>query len=49
MSTSIPHHRFGVMERGIHHVHTRFEKGGTVFNIHQDPATFECSRWGVEQ
>jgi transposase len=34
------------MGRGIHHVHTRFEKGGTVFKIDQDPTTFRCSRCG---
>jgi transposase len=46
MSTSILYHCFGVMGRGIHHVHTRFEKGRTVFRIDQDPTTFQCSRCG---
>lgn len=46
MSTSILYHCFGVMGRGIHHVHTRFKKGGTVFKIDQDPTTFCCSRCG---
>ena len=44
MSTSILYHCFGVMGRGIRHVHTRFEEGRTVFRIDQDPSTFECSR-----
>jgi len=34
------------MNRGIHHVHTRFEKGCTFFRIDQDPTTFECSHCG---
>jgi len=46
MSTSILYHCFGIMGRGIHHVHTRFEKGRTVFRIDQDPTTFECSHCG---
>lgn len=46
MSTSILYHCFGVMGRGIHHVHTRFEKGCTVFRIDQDPTTFQCSHCG---
>lgn len=46
MSTSILYHCFGVMGRGIHHVHTRFEKGRTVFRIDQDPTTFQCSHCG---
>jgi len=46
MSTSILYHCFGVMGRGIHHVHTRFEKGCTVFRIDQDPTTFRCSHCG---
>lgn len=46
MSTSILYHCFGVMGRGIHHVHVRFEKGCTVFRIDQDPTTFECSHCG---
>lgn len=46
MSTSILYHCFGVMGRGIHHVHTRFEKGRTVFKIDQDPTTFQCSHCG---
>lgn len=46
MSTSILYHCFGVMGRGIHHVHTRFEKGRTVFGIDQDPTTLQCSRCG---
>lgn len=48
MSTSILYHCFGVVGRGIHHVHTRFEKGGTVFRIEQDPTTFACSRCGSQ-
>jgi transposase len=46
MSTSILYHCFGVMGRGIHHVHTRFEKGRTVFGIDQDATTLQCSRCG---
>jgi transposase len=46
MSTSILYHCFGVSGRGIHHVHTRFEKGRTVFRIDQDPTTFQCSHCG---
>jgi hypothetical protein len=46
MSTSILYHCFGVMGRGIHHVHTRFEKGRTVFGIDQDPTTLQCSWCG---
>jgi transposase len=46
MSTSILYHCFGVAGRGIHHVHTRFEKGRTVFRIDQDPTTFHCSQCG---
>jgi transposase len=46
MSTSILYHCFGVMGRGIHHLHTRFEKGSTVFRIDRDPTTFECSHCG---
>jgi len=46
MSTSILYHCFGVMGRGIHHVHTRFKKGCTVFRIEQDPTTFACSHCG---
>ncbi len=46
MSTSVLYHCFGVVGRGIHHVHTRFEKGGTLFKIDQDPTTFRCSRCG---
>ncbi len=46
MSTSVLYHCFGVMGRGIHHSHTRFEEGRTVFRINQDPTTFQCSRCG---
>jgi transposase len=46
MSTSILYHCFGVMGRGIHHVHTRFEKGCTIFRIDQDPTTFRCPHCG---
>jgi len=46
MSTSILYHCFGVMGRGIHHVHTRFEKGRTIFRIDQDPTTLRCSGCG---
>lgn len=46
MSTSVLYHCFGVMGRGIYHLHTRFEKGRTVFRINQDPTTFQCSRCG---
>lgn len=46
MSTSVLYHCFGVMGRGIHYSHTRFEKGRTVFRINQDPTTFQCSRCG---
>lgn len=46
MSTSILYHCFGVMGRGIRHVHTRFDKGRTVFRIEQDPTTFRCSHCG---
>lgn len=46
MSTSILYHCFGVYGRGIHYVHTRFEKGHTVFRIDQDPTTFQCSLCG---
>lgn len=46
MSTSILYHCFGVLGRGIHHVHTRFEKGQTVFRMDQDPTTLQCSHCG---
>lgn len=46
MSTSVLYHCFGVMGRGIHHSHTRFEKGRTVFKINQVPTTFQCSHCG---
>jgi transposase len=46
MSTGILYHCFGITGRGIHHVHTRFEQGQTVFRIGQDPTTFRCSACG---
>jgi transposase len=46
MSTSILYHCFGVMGRGIRHVHTRFKRGSTVFRIEQDPRTVQCSHCG---
>jgi transposase len=46
MSTSILYHCFGVMGRGIRYVHTRFEKGSTIFRIDQDPTTLRCSHCG---
>ena len=46
MSTGILYHCFGITGRGIHHVHTRFEAGKTIFRIGQDPTTFACSSCG---
>ncbi len=47
MSTSLLYHCFGVMGRGIQHVHARFEKGRTIFRIEQDPSTLQCSHCGT--
>lgn len=49
MSTSILYHCFGITGRGYHHVHTRFERGRTIFRISQDPTTLECSRCGCRR
>ncbi len=46
MSTSILYHCFGITGRGIHHVHSRFEEGKTIFRIAKDPTTLECSQCG---
>jgi transposase len=42
MSTSILYHCFGITGRGIRFVHSRFEKGRTIFRISQDPTTLMC-------
>ncbi len=46
MSTGIVYHCFGITGRGMHHVHTRFEEGRTIFRVGQDPRTLECSTCG---
>jgi transposase len=46
MSTSILYHCFGISGRGIHHVHSRFEDGKTIFRIGKDPTTLECALCG---
>ena len=46
MSTSILYHLFGVKGRGIHYVHTRYEKGVACFRIDQDPTTLICPSCG---
>ncbi len=46
MSTSLLYHCFGITGRGIHHVHSRFEEGRTIFRIAQDPTTLACSACG---
>ena len=46
MSTGILYHCFGITGRGIHHVHTRFEAGKTIFRIGQDPTAFMCASCG---
>src|SRR5208337_4696773 len=46
MSTSILYHCFGITGRGIHHVHSRFEGGKTIFRIGKDPTTLECALCG---
>lgn len=49
MFTGILYHCFGITGRGIHHVHSRFEEGRTIFRIGQDPTTLECSACGSRQ
>ena len=49
MSTSLLYHCFGIMGRGIHHVHTRFEKGRTILRIGQDPSSLACSLCGCRE
>lgn len=46
MSTGIVYHCFGITGRGMHHVHTRFEEGRTIFRVGQDSRTLECSTCG---
>lgn len=46
MSTSLLYHCFGITGRGIHHVHSRFEEGRTIFRIAQDPTTLACPACG---
>jgi transposase len=46
MSTGIVYHCFGITGRGMHHVHTRFEEGRTIFRVGQDPRTLQCSTCG---
>jgi len=46
MSTGVLYHCFGITGRGIHHVHTRYEAGRTIFRIGQDPTTLTCSACG---
>ncbi|HTY23871.1 MAG TPA: ISL3 family transposase [Desulfomonilaceae bacterium] len=46
MSTGVLYHCFGITGRGIHHVHTRYEAGRTIFRIGQDPTTLLCSACG---
>jgi len=49
MSTSLLYHCFGITGRGIHHVHSRFDEGRTIFRIGQDPTTLTCSACGSRQ
>jgi transposase len=46
MSTGLLYHCFGITGRGIHHVHSRFEAGRTIFRIGQDPTSLACSVCG---
>jgi transposase len=43
------YHCFGITGRGMHHIHTRFQKGQTIFRIGQDHTTLECSVCGNRQ
>jgi hypothetical protein len=46
MSTSLLYHAFGVMGRGIHYVHTRYEKGMIWSRVDQDPTALMCPECG---
>ena len=47
MSTSLLYHTWGI--RGYTYIHTRYERGKTIFRIEQDAATLRSSCCGSEK